>query len=274
MHLHGMLFRVVERSSGVIHPGERGWKDTIGVLPDETVTVQPWFIPYAGPLRLPLPFARARRQGDDAAAGGGQVRRSLGLGDRARVVVAAPAPAQADDGLGHRHWTRSCWDKPVVDVEPGDTVDVDVPRHGAGPQRPDRVRPPNGLLSSRRRCPPPPFSQPFDTDGATSRSSARCTRTRCAASCASARAPPPAPPPPLSQQAYNNDDAAVLPAESRRHVRQGQAEAVVGLGQARGQGRRARAPARLGGLRRQRRLQARRSHDQVRHGVRHRHAAR
>ena len=48
MHLHGMLFRVVERSSGVIHPGERAWKDTIGVLPGETVTVQPWFTPYAG----------------------------------------------------------------------------------------------------------------------------------------------------------------------------------------------------------------------------------
>jgi spore coat protein A, manganese oxidase len=48
MHLHGMLFRVLERSSGVVHPGERGWKDTIGVLPGETVSVQPWFIPYAG----------------------------------------------------------------------------------------------------------------------------------------------------------------------------------------------------------------------------------
>ena len=48
MHLHGMLFRVVERSSGVIHPGERAWKDTIGVLPNETVTVQPWFTPYTG----------------------------------------------------------------------------------------------------------------------------------------------------------------------------------------------------------------------------------
>src|SRR5215213_936450 len=48
MHLHGMLFRIVERSSGVVHPGERGWKDTIGVLPGETVTVQPWFAPYAG----------------------------------------------------------------------------------------------------------------------------------------------------------------------------------------------------------------------------------
>ena len=48
MHLHGMLFRIVERSSGVIHPGERAWKDTIGVLPNETVTVQPWFTPYTG----------------------------------------------------------------------------------------------------------------------------------------------------------------------------------------------------------------------------------
>jgi spore coat protein A len=48
MHLHGMLFRIVERSTGVVHPGERGWKDTIGVQPGETVTVQPWFTPYRG----------------------------------------------------------------------------------------------------------------------------------------------------------------------------------------------------------------------------------
>jgi spore coat protein A, manganese oxidase len=48
MHLHGMLFRVVERSTGVVHPAERGWKDTIGVLPGETVTIQPWFAPYTG----------------------------------------------------------------------------------------------------------------------------------------------------------------------------------------------------------------------------------
>jgi spore coat protein A, manganese oxidase len=48
MHLHGMLFQIVERSSGVVHPAERGWKDTIGVLPDETVSIQPWFVPYTG----------------------------------------------------------------------------------------------------------------------------------------------------------------------------------------------------------------------------------
>jgi FtsP/CotA-like multicopper oxidase with cupredoxin domain len=48
MHLHGMLFRVIERSTGVVPRAERGWKDTIGVAPGETVTVQPWFAPYAG----------------------------------------------------------------------------------------------------------------------------------------------------------------------------------------------------------------------------------
>jgi spore coat protein A len=48
MHLHGMLFRIIERSTGVVHAGERGWKDTIGVQPGETVTVQPWFVPYTG----------------------------------------------------------------------------------------------------------------------------------------------------------------------------------------------------------------------------------
>jgi FtsP/CotA-like multicopper oxidase with cupredoxin domain len=48
MHLHGMLFRVIERSTGVVPRPERGWKDTIGVAPGEKVTVQPWFVPYAG----------------------------------------------------------------------------------------------------------------------------------------------------------------------------------------------------------------------------------
>jgi spore coat protein A len=49
MHIHGFLFRVLDRSSGPVHPGERlGWKDTIGVLPNEAVTVLPWFAPYSG----------------------------------------------------------------------------------------------------------------------------------------------------------------------------------------------------------------------------------
>jgi FtsP/CotA-like multicopper oxidase with cupredoxin domain len=49
MHIHGYLFRVLGRSSGPVSPGERlGWKDTIGVLPNETVTVLAWFAPYGG----------------------------------------------------------------------------------------------------------------------------------------------------------------------------------------------------------------------------------
>jgi spore coat protein A len=49
MHIHGFLFRVLSRSSGPVHPADRlGWKDTIGVLANETVTVQAWFAPYPG----------------------------------------------------------------------------------------------------------------------------------------------------------------------------------------------------------------------------------
>jgi spore coat protein A, manganese oxidase len=49
MHIHGFLFRVLDRSSGPVHPGERlGWKDTIGVLPNEAVTVLARFAPYSG----------------------------------------------------------------------------------------------------------------------------------------------------------------------------------------------------------------------------------
>jgi FtsP/CotA-like multicopper oxidase with cupredoxin domain len=48
MHLHGMLFRIRERSTGVVHKADRGWKDTVAVQPGERVEVQPWFGPYAG----------------------------------------------------------------------------------------------------------------------------------------------------------------------------------------------------------------------------------
>ena len=91
MHLHGMLFRIVERSQRAVHPGERGWKDTVGVLPGETVTVQPWFAPVRRPLRVPLPRARARRQGDDAAAGGRVMRALVRRGGRGSSLFPAPA---------------------------------------------------------------------------------------------------------------------------------------------------------------------------------------
>ena len=93
MHLHGMLFRVVERSSGVIHPGERAWKDTVGVLPGRDGHGPAVVHPLQRALRLPLPCARARRQGDDAAAGGGPMRRSVALA--IALALARRAPAQA-----------------------------------------------------------------------------------------------------------------------------------------------------------------------------------
>jgi spore coat protein A len=48
MHLHGVHFRVIDRTSGPIHEADRGWKDTFPVLPGETVTVQPYFAPNPG----------------------------------------------------------------------------------------------------------------------------------------------------------------------------------------------------------------------------------
>jgi spore coat protein A, manganese oxidase len=48
MHLHGVHFRVLERSGGAVNAGDRGWKDTVQVRTGETVTVQPYFAPYAG----------------------------------------------------------------------------------------------------------------------------------------------------------------------------------------------------------------------------------
>jgi spore coat protein A len=46
--MHGVHFRVLDRSSGVVHPGDRAWKDTVMVQTDETVIVQPRFAPYPG----------------------------------------------------------------------------------------------------------------------------------------------------------------------------------------------------------------------------------
>ena len=48
MHMHGVHFRVLDRSSGVVHPADRAWKDTVMVRTDETVIVQPRFAPYPG----------------------------------------------------------------------------------------------------------------------------------------------------------------------------------------------------------------------------------
>jgi spore coat protein A, manganese oxidase len=48
MHMHGVHFRVLDRSFGPVHPGDRAWKDTVMVRTDETVIVQPRFAPNPG----------------------------------------------------------------------------------------------------------------------------------------------------------------------------------------------------------------------------------
>ena len=48
MHIHGVHFRVLDRSTGAVPPFERAWKDTVMVRTGETVIVQPRFAPYPG----------------------------------------------------------------------------------------------------------------------------------------------------------------------------------------------------------------------------------
>ena len=48
MHLHGVHVRVLDRSTGAVHAGDRAWKDTVMVAVGETVIVQPRFAPYPG----------------------------------------------------------------------------------------------------------------------------------------------------------------------------------------------------------------------------------
>lgn len=48
MHIHGFFFRVLARGSRRPPASERGWKDTVRVDPNETVTVMPYFSGYPG----------------------------------------------------------------------------------------------------------------------------------------------------------------------------------------------------------------------------------
>jgi FtsP/CotA-like multicopper oxidase with cupredoxin domain len=48
MHLHGCRFRVISQGGAPPHPADRAWKDTVAVLPNQTVTVEPYFDSFAG----------------------------------------------------------------------------------------------------------------------------------------------------------------------------------------------------------------------------------
>ena len=210
MHLHGMLFRIVERSSGVVHPGERGWKDTIGVQPGETVDGAAVVRALRGPLRVPLPRARARRQGDDAPAGGGPSeapasRCALGTGARRSPRPRPPRAAEvAGQGPRHARVGQARRRRSTL----GDTVALDVRRHDGGAQR--RSRP-----SANWIVPP----SPIGVAGAAGVSTVHAQPgtyafvcqvhpdTMIAATVVDRRATPPPPPPPLSEQPFANDSA-------------------------------------------------------------------
>jgi FtsP/CotA-like multicopper oxidase with cupredoxin domain len=48
MHLHGYHFRVHSVEGKKPHPADAAWKDTVPVLPHQTVVVQPSFDYFAG----------------------------------------------------------------------------------------------------------------------------------------------------------------------------------------------------------------------------------
>jgi spore coat protein A len=48
MHLHGCRFRVISQGGKPPQPGDAAWKDTVPVLPNETVVVQPYFDGFGG----------------------------------------------------------------------------------------------------------------------------------------------------------------------------------------------------------------------------------
>ena len=164
MHLHGMLFRVVERSSGVIHPGERGWKDTVGVLPGETVTVQPWFIPYAGRYVF---HCHSLEHGDKAMMlqlEVVQVRLRICGSPRGLALrrVASPAPAEHDQVV-HRHRHARAGTSRSRSISPGDTVAWTFAGHGRRSHNVGRERPATGrrLGVVRVATPAPAADAPY-----------------------------------------------------------------------------------------------------------------
>lgn len=48
MHLHGVHFHVISENGRKPDPADRGWKDTVAVMPGETVVVRPYFTHYTG----------------------------------------------------------------------------------------------------------------------------------------------------------------------------------------------------------------------------------
>lgn len=141
------------------------------------------------------------------------MRRSLGLGLGLALTALIAAPAQADT-VSVIGTDALVWDKPVVDVKPGDTVEWSFPNTAQFHNVLIEFPLPKGPVKSVGGLPAPPFSQVFDTAGEFTFLCEVHKDTMRGVVRVNAVAPPPPPPPPLSAQAYDNTEATVLPAEA------------------------------------------------------------
>ncbi len=163
-----------------------GWagRTRSACCPNETVTVLAVVRALQRPLRVPLPRARARRQGDDAADGGDAVKRRCALAARRGLAALAGAPAasgqgpvvQAVDGTEADNYNNR-WSPATVTIKAGETRHVELHRLDRVPQRRlerFELELPQRRSGDRARRPRPTRSR---RPGPT-RSSARCTRRR------------------------------------------------------------------------------------------------
>ena len=130
-------------------PGRAGWKDTVGVLPNETVTVQPWFIPYAG---RDVFHCHSLEHGDKAMMLQLEVVSEARRSSRRVALVAAARRRRRSPRRRSPAWTRSRGTRPRSSIEPGHSVRWTFPGTTQDPQRlvgrrarPAQLRSPLGL---------------------------------------------------------------------------------------------------------------------------------
>ncbi len=225
MHLHGFQFRVLERiERAASQPADRlGWKDTVGVLPNETVTVLAWFAPYGGKYVF---HCHSLEHADKAMMLQMEVRsmkrRSSPL-TVARAASCFPAAASADatiqaiDGACRRQ-TTTAGRRNAVTVKVGETVTwtfagtssrtTSSPTARTGPSA--TRRPVSGPRRPRTRSPTPGDLRVL-LPGARGNDARHGHVTD-----ATGTPPPPPPPPPLERAAVPQRRAGADDARGRR----------------------------------------------------------
>ena len=125
MHMHGYHFKIVSMNGKPPHPGDRGWKDTVAVYPNETVVVRPYFDYFAG---LYVFHCHAAEHGDMSMMG-----QDGGRGMRLRLLIAtlvafALAPSAAEAAVTRFVQAydspsfRTVWWPTTLSAQVGDTV--------------------------------------------------------------------------------------------------------------------------------------------------------